>query len=611
MAEMSVTATGSRFARNRVFWVFGLALVSLAIIGAGPFLFDTYTVNILVRSFLYAATALTVDILWGYTGILTFGQSAFFGIGAYAAALTFTHFGFSTEMALLALVAGVAVSAAVAAIVGWISFWHGASSLYVAIVTLALPIIVVQLLYTGGTFTGSSSGLVGFEAFDLSVEAWFWITGSALVVLTVGGWFLVNSDFGRVLVALRENESRCTYLGINAPRLKILLMVVAAVIAALAGYGYASYTVVVAPEIASFVFGTELVIWVALGGRGTLIGPVLGTIAIDFISAYLSGNLPYVWKLIVGIIFVVVIVALPEGFLPVITRAGRWLSGCFRHAPKIAQSGSVTLSLAEPPSTVGEGAGQPAVSVKSLDKRYGSSTILEGVHFTASGSEILSIVGPNGAGKTTLMRCLSSGTERSAGTVFFYGADIGRLPPYSVTALGVGRSFQTTSLFDTLTVAECLRLARFRLQRPAFWRRDQRLALPPAAMRVVVATALDTQLTTEARHLSHGKKRALELAMVLALEPQILFLDEPTAGLTKQERTLIGSILVDLTRREALCVLLIEHDLEFVREISTRILVLHQGKVLLDGSVQEVVESEIVRSIYAGHVKPETGETRP
>jgi len=610
VAEMSVTATGSRFARNRVFWVLGLACVSLAIIGAGPFLFDTYTVNILVRSFLYAATALTVDILWGYTGILTFGQSAFFGIGAYAAALTFTHFGFSTEMALLALVAGVAVSAAVAAIVGWISFWHGASSLYVAIVTLALPIIVVQLLYTGGTFTGSSSGLVGFEAFDLSVEAWFWITGSALVVLTVGGWFLVNSDFGRVLVALRENESRCTYLGINAPRLKILLMVVAAVIAALAGYGYASYTVVVAPEIASFVFGTELVIWVALGGRGTLIGPVLGTVAIDFISAYLSGNLPYVWKLIVGIIFVVVIVALPEGFLPVITRAGRWLSGCFRHAPKIVQSGSVALSLAEPPSTVGEGAGQPAVSVKSLGKRYGSSTILDGVDFTASGSEILSIVGPNGAGKTTLMRCLSSGTERSAGTVFFYGADIGRLPPYSVTALGVGRSFQTTSLFDTLTVAECLRLARFRLQRPAFWRRDQRLVLPPAAMRVVVATALDTQLTTEARHLSHGQKRALELAMVLALEPRVLFLDEPTAGLTKQERTLIGSILVDLTRREALCVLLIEHDLEFVREISTRILVLHQGKVLLDGSVQEVVESEIVRSIYAGHVKPETGETR-
>jgi branched-chain amino acid transport system permease protein len=100
--------------------------------------------------------------------------------------------------------------------------------------------------------------------------------------------------------------------------------------------------------------------------------------------------------------------------------------------------------------------------------------------------------------------------------------------------------------------------------------------------------------------LSHGMKRALELAMVLALEPSVLLLDEPTAGLTKSERTLIGSIVVDLVRREGLCTLIIEHDLDFVREISTRIIVLHQGKILLDGSVAEVVGSERVRTIYAG-----------
>src|ERR1700737_3877005 len=597
---MSVTATGSRFARNRVFWVLGLALVSLAIIGAGPFLFDTYTVNILVRSFLYAATALTVDILWGYTGILTFGQSAFFGIGAFAAALTFTHFGFSTEMALLALVAGVAVSAAVAAIVGWISFWHGASSLYVAIVTLALPIIVVQLLYTGGTFTGSSSGLVGFEAFDLSVEAWFWITGSALVVLTVGGWFLVNSDFGRVLVALRENESRCTYLGINAPRLKILLMVVAAVIAALAGYGYASYTVVVAPEIASFVFGTELVIWVALGGRGTLIGPVLGTIAIDFISAYLSGNLPYVWKLIVGIIFVVVIVALPQGIVPVLKIGLRrlWSAATRRDAaPWVA-----VPALIEAPDgrRAGTGSDAPALNVADLACSYGSLKVLEGVAFKALGSELLGIIGPNGAGKTTLMRCLSDGYERTGGTVAVFGHAIARTPPQGVVGLGIGRSFQTTSLFETLTVADCLRLARYRLDGTRMLSHAPMLALPDSARRVITATGLDRQLAIECRHLSHGMKRALELAMVLALEPSVLLLDEPTAGLTKPERTLIGSILVDLVQREGLCTLIIEHDLDFVREISTRIIVLHQGKVLLDGSVAEVVGSELVRTIYAG-----------
>src|ERR1700687_287811 len=368
---MSVTATGSRFARNRVFWVLGLALVSLAIIGAGPFLFDTYTVNILVRSFLYAATALTVDVLWGYTGILTFGQAAFFGIGAYAAGITFTYMDFSPQTAVLALLAGVSVSAVVACITGWISFFHGASPLYAAIVTLALPIILVQVLYSGGTFTGSSSGLVGYNTFDLSVEAWFTICGIGLVVLTTATWFFVNSDFGRVLVAIRENEQRCTYLGINAPRVKILLLVVMAMIASVAGYAYAGYTVVVAPEIGSFVFGTELVMWVALGGRGTLIGPVLGTIAIDVISAYLFGNLPYVWKLIIGSIFVLVIVALPQGIVPVLKTGLRrlWSAATRRDAvPCVA-----VPALIEAPEgrRAGTGSDAPAVYAADLACFYG------------------------------------------------------------------------------------------------------------------------------------------------------------------------------------------------------------------------------------------------
>jgi branched-chain amino acid transport system permease protein len=126
------------------------------------------------------------------------------------------------------------------------------------------------------------------------------------------------------------------------------------------------------------------------------------------------------------------------------------------------------------------------------------------------------------------------------------------------------------------------------------------LTLPASARHVITATGLDRQLAIACRHLSHGMKRALELAMVLALEPSVLLLDEPTAGLTKPERTLIGNILVDLVQREGLCTLIIEHDLDFVREISTRIIVLHQGKVLLDGSVAEVVGSELVRTIYAG-----------
>jgi branched-chain amino acid transport system permease protein len=590
-------------------WGFGRGLRVLAVavfcgaaVAVAPAALDTYTVNILVRSFVYAATALTVDILWGYCGILTFGQAAFFGIGAYGAGIAFTYIGFSPQTAILALVAGIAVSAGVAAIVGWISFFHGASPLYVAIVTLALPIIVVQLLYSGGTFTGSSSGLVGYGTFDLSVEAWFVITGIGLVSLTAAAWLFVNSDFGRVLVAIRENEQRCAYLGINTAAVKIVLMIVMAMIAAVAGYAYAGYTVVVAPEIASFVFGTELVMWVALGGRGTLVGPVVGAVAIDLTSAYLSGNLPFVWKLIVGAFFVLVIVMLPQGLLPVLAAAARRLQRYLFRPASGTSASSVSLLPATSIARETIDADAPALRIMSLDRRFGSLHVLEGVSFTARGSELLSIVGPNGAGKTTLMRCLSDGFERSGGSVAVFGNDIAGCAPHRAVGFGIGRSFQTTSLFDTLTVAQCLRLARFRLDHTAAWSRSAELILPNAAMRVLAATGLDRHLADESRRLSHGLKRALELAMVLALEPKVLLLDEPTAGLSKSERTLIGGILADLSRRDGLCILLIEHDLDFVRDISTRIIVLHQGKVLLDGSVKQVVESELLRSIYAGDI---------
>jgi branched-chain amino acid transport system permease protein len=149
-------------------------------------------------------------------------------------------------------------------------------------------------------------------------------------------------------------------------------------------------------------------------------------------------------------------------------------------------------------------------------------------------------------------------------------------------------------------VAECLRVARTRRERPRLFSRAPVLALPAPALAVVRATGLDGRLGDEARLLSHGQKQALELAMVLALEPDVVLLDEPTAGLTKAERASIGRVLADLAARHRLCLLLVEHDLDFVRGISTRVVVLHQGRLVADGSVEEVTRSEVVRAIYAG-----------
>ena len=181
------------------------------------------------------------------------------------------------------------------------------------------------MIFAGGRTTGSSSGLSGFPTYYWASETWFWIAGTFLVVITALAWLFVRSDMGRVLVAIRENETRCAYLGIPVSRIKILLLVVAGAIGAIAGFGYAAFTNVVAPELAGFLLGTELLIWVALGGRGTLIGPVIGAILIDVTSSYLSGSLPFYWKLLIGILFVVIIVALPQGLMPEVTKLWRRL----------------------------------------------------------------------------------------------------------------------------------------------------------------------------------------------------------------------------------------------------------------------------------------------
>ena len=579
--------------RSDIRTVIKASVAALVVLAIAPFFLDIYVVNILIRALLLAALALTVDLLWGYTGILTFGQSAFFGIGAYACALVFTHWGFGVDWAILALVLGIVAAMAVAALAGWLAFYHGASPLYGSIVTLALPIIITQVIFAGGRTTGSSSGLSGFPTYYWASETWFWNAGTFLVVITALAWLFVRSDMGRVLVAIRENETRCAYLGIPVSRIKILLLVVAGAIGAIAGFGYAAFTNVVAPELAGFLLGTELLIWVALGGRGTLIGPVIGAILIDVTSSYLSGSLPFYWKLLIGILFVVIIVALPQGLMPEVTKLWRRLVRGIRRTAEAPALEPIAAREVE------RGTERPLV-VRDVHRHFGSLQVLQGIDFVANEGELLSLVGPNGAGKTTLIRCLADGYERSGGNITVFGTNLGHWPPDRCVALGIGRKFQAANIFATLSVAECLRVARYRLEPPSVWASRTTLRLPEAAMRIVEETGLGQSLDTEARHLAHGQKQALELAMVLALEPRIVLLDEPTAGLTRIERERIGAILTSLTERERLSILLVEHDLDFVRDISSRVVVLHQGRIVLDGSVEEVVGSELVRNIYAG-----------
>ncbi len=587
---LATRADPRRAARGRdLLW---LAVACLALTVAGPWLFDTYLLNVLIKALFFAVAAVTVDILWGYTGYLTFGQSAFFGVGAYAAGLAFTHYGFSPGIALAAALVAVGAAMLLALATGWLSFYRGASPFFATVISLVLPIVLTQVVLSGGTYTGSSSGLTGYDTFDLSLEAWYVIAAGGLSIVALLAWVAVRSDGGRILAALRDNEGRCSYLGLNTAHWRIALLVVCGAVASLAGFGYGAFSGVVAPELTGFVFGTELIIWVALGGRGTVWGPVLGAVLINVAGSYLSGNMPFVYQLVLGVTFILVILLLPRGLLPLLLAPWRRR----RPAP-------VPELVARAPANAaasGQAATGSGLVLAGVAKRFGSLKVLEGIDLRARGGELLGLIGPNGAGKTTLMRCIADGAERSDGAVELCGHAVKRDGPEQCVRYGLGRKFQNANIFDTLTVAESLRIATTLRERPSWRRRAPDLALPAYALEVLRMTGLDQQLDRVARDLSHGQQQALELAMVLALEPRVVLLDEPTAGLSKDERARIGQVLSALAHTHGLCCLLVEHDLDFVAEVATRIIVLHQGRIVMDGSFREVTESELVRTIYAG-----------
>lgn len=574
----------------RLVLLLALALAALLLIVFGPMFLGRFSLNVLTRSMIYAMLAITVDLLWGYTGVLTFGQAAFFGVGAYATAMVLTHIGASPALFVVALVAAVLVPLLLGLAVGWLSFYHGSTPLYATVISLVVPIVVTQLIFSGGTWTGSSSGLVGYETLPLGLPGYFRLSGACLLVLAVLAIIFVRSDAGRLLVAIRDNEARIAYLGMNPARLKIVLTAVLAGVCGLAGFLYANASGVVAPENTGFVFGTELVVWTALGGRGTIIGPLFGAIGIDYLSASLSGDLPFLWQLIIGALFVAMIILLPGGLASLVTRF--LLS---------ANSSSTLTSL--PTRIVAEDgplAGKSLLSIRGLGKSYGSLSVLKGIDLEIGAGELVSLVGPNGAGKTTLMRCLSDGTQQIEGQVDIIGTNIAGHAPERIVALGVGRKFQVASIFDSMTIGECLKMARFSRETPSPMRSLAKIMLPAAAAEILTLTGMADMLDKPVLLLSHGQRQALELAMVVALEPRIILLDEPTAGLTKTERMTIGAILKKLTDEMGFAAILVEHDLDFVRDISSRIVVLHQGKLVLDGTVNDVVNSETVRTIYAG-----------
>ncbi len=380
-------------------------------------------------------------------------------------------------------------------------------------------------------------------------------------------------------------------LGYNTVSLKIWTFTVAGAVAGLAGTLYAPRTAFVSPGLFGFVFATNLVLWVLIGGRQTVIGPVLGTLIINFVTATLAGTWLQYWVLSTGVIFVVAVLFIPEGLVPTLLR----LFGKPRRAAP-----SIEMTVSSPND--GTPDRYDVFTVSGLSVTYGPFIAIDDLTLTMSEPLLHCLIGPNGAGKSTFLDSLGGQLSPTRGSITLLGAVPRNRKPWQVARLGVSRKFQAPQVLPALTVAENLAVASWG-ESATFWSlvaHGWKADISPAADDLIRGTGLADSFHRLAGELAHGDKQWLEIAMALNRSCRLLLLDEPTAGLTASESRYAAALLREIHQRYRLPVVVVEHDMAFIRSVADRVTVLSRGALLADGAVSEIEADPDVRAVYIG-----------
>ena len=412
---------------------------------------------------------------------------------------------------------------------------------------------------------------------------------------------------GAVLIGIRSNERRMEALGYNTVQIKIWAFTVGGALAGFAGALYVHRTSFVSPQIFGFALATNVVLWTLVGGRGTVVGPVIGALAINFASATLADVWLQYWTLATGVIFVVVVVVMPQGVVPSVRRVAGFAAGRRQQPVLVAGEPEAGKATSASPASPAASATSPVqrtsvFEAADVEKSYGFFRLLDGVTLAMSEPDLRCLIGPNGAGKSTLLDILSGHQGCQAGTVRVLGHECTGRRSWEFARHGVSRKFQSPQLIDDLSVAANVAIAAWG-GRSSPWglvRRPWRTPVARPALEILKRTGLGERLDAPAGDLSHGDKQWLEMAMAMAGDCRLLLLDEPTAGMTVAESLEAAALLRELHSQHRLPIVIVEHDMAFIRAVADRVTVLARGAVLADGTVAEVEANADVRAIYSG-----------
>ncbi|HVJ23979.1 MAG TPA: branched-chain amino acid ABC transporter ATP-binding protein/permease, partial [Burkholderiales bacterium] len=494
------------------------------------------------------------------------------------------------------------------------------TGIYFAMITVAIAEVFFFVEFNPlSEWTGGENGLPGVPtpSLDLGFVHLQFTTGWALYPFLAFCYFIgivvalriVRSPVGAILRAIRENPLRAAAVGHNIHAYKLTAFVIAAAYAGLAGGLLGVMQAFMPPEAFMFETSGQLVMQTAIGGRGTLFGPLLGASVWLFLQDFLQStlNLGATWKLVLGLVFVLLVCFLRQGIIGGVRDLYGLVRRRRRNAAPAAPAEPAQRGAAVPlaPHATPNGFSGPILQAIGLTKRYGGLVANEAIDFSVNRGERRGIIGPNGAGKTTFFKMLTCEVPPTAGRILFAGRDITGMRITDVCQLGLTKSYQINQLFNRLTVRENVTIAALAELRGRFRLDLLRSLTGIRGLREQVQTTLElvdlaARADAPVSELAYGEKRRLEIGLALASSPSLLLLDEPLAGMSPRERAETVRLLKSIAQGRTLIV--IDHDMDSLFELAERVTVLQEGRVLAEGTPSEIKGDARVQEAYLGGV---------
>lgn len=552
---------------------------------------------------IFSLVVIGLVLLLGVGGLTSFGQAAFVGIGAYATAYLTSKMGWSPW---LTLPAGLLITGASAWVIGSVTLRM--SGHYLPLATIAWSIAIFYLF--GSTEAlGKYDGLANLPAVTLagidfsSARAMY-----LLIWLAVGGaaWGVVNlldSRPGRAIRSLRTGVQMPEAMGVDTAALKIRIFVIASLLASVAGWLLAHLQRAISPGPFGLNTSLEVVIMLVAGGMSQVGGAILGAGLVTLLRDRLQVLLPQIFGhnghyevIVFGAMLVLLLRFAPEGLWP-------WLK---RLLPATKPK---PIQPADPlPRREAVPRGEMLLEVKDVQRRFGGLVAVDGLGFAVRAGEIVGLIGPNGAGKSTTFNLVTGLLKPSEGEIRMRGSRVDALGTREIAGLGIARTFQHVKLVPDMSVLEnvalgCWRRADVSLA-AATLRLDRKLeaAQLQEAARALQRVGLGELMHAEAGSLALGQQRLVEIARALCADPSLLLLDEPAAGLRAFEKHALAALLAQL-RDEGLGILLVEHDMEFVMQLTSHIVVMVFGRKIAEGAPQAIQTNPAVLEAYLGGIE--------